>query len=127
MSKHRAEHSGGKKVQAGETDAPSVSIASAPAPHPAASAAADDLPGPLPAAPSSTHRFNAQPLPEHPSASKRQRLFVAPACQYQRLANVEMQLIAHYLSNAEKLRLARVSSRLLEAISQPFAWKGGLP
>jgi len=44
-----------------------------------------------------------------------------------RLANVVVQLIAHFLQVAYRLRMARVSSQWLRAIDHAFAWEHAVP
>jgi hypothetical protein len=63
-----------------------------------------------------------QPLSEQFPASKRLRRSSRHACEFSKLADVENQLILHWLTNTERLVAARVSRRMRQLISQPFSW-----
>jgi hypothetical protein len=47
----------------------------------------------------------------------------AYACQLDRCADVELQLILQMLTNKERLISARINGRMLHAAGQPFSWK----
>jgi hypothetical protein len=58
-----------------------------------------------------------------PAFSKRARQDCGPSpCYMNRCADVELQLILQLLSNQERLAAAKVSRRMLHAVSQPFSW-----
>jgi hypothetical protein len=65
------------------------------------------------------------PLPEQFPASKRFRRGRSSKHKYEisRLADVEVQIILHWLNNEERLLIARVSRRMRQLVSQPFCWK----
>jgi len=62
-----------------------------------------------------------QPLPEQ--FRKRPR----PSCLLDLLATVELQLVMQWLDTKSKLKTVRCSRRLLQAASQPIAWKDSPP
>jgi hypothetical protein len=61
------------------------------------------------------------------SSHKRARIPGRSPCYMDQCADVELQLIMQLLSNQERLLAAKVSRRLLHAVSQPFSWRRALP